>query len=57
MTTAAEYYGKAYIPARAVLLDKAFRYLEMATRAETETKEAMAFKAACKAEEEAFKTQ
>ena len=54
MTNAATFYGPAYTPERAANLDKATRYLDMALRAETESKQEMAFNAALKAEAAAF---
>lgn len=53
------FYGNAYTPERAALLDKAFKYLDMAIRSEAlgaagESKVNMAFSAALKAEAEAF---
>lgn len=52
--TAKTLYGSAYTQDRANFLDKAFRFLSMALRAENTTKESMAFNAAVKAESEAF---
>lgn len=54
MTNAKQFYGSAYTQERADNLDKAFKYLEMAIRADTETKREMAFNAALKNETAAF---
>ena len=53
-TNAAKFYGSAYTTARSEKLEKAVRYLDMAIRADTETKQEMAFNAALKQEAEAF---
>ena len=53
--TAAEFYGASYLKGKGEALDKAFRYLQMATDPEnTEQKREMALKAALKYEGEAF---
>lgn len=54
MTDAAKFYGPAFTPERAENLTRAVKYLDMAVRAETESKREMAFNAALKAEAAAF---
>lgn len=54
MTDAKKFYGAAYTPERAENLDKAVKYLDMAIRADTDTKREMAFSAALKNEAAAF---
>jgi hypothetical protein len=54
MTEAQKFYGASYAKGNGEVLEKAHRYLEMAIKADTETKREMAFKAALKAEAEAF---
>lgn len=54
---AKEFYGPAYTPARAESLEKSFKYLEMAVKADEakdENKARMAWNAAVKYEGEAF---
>jgi hypothetical protein len=53
-TNPAKFYGSAYTSDRAANLDKATKYLDMAIRAETDSKREMAFNAALKAEQAAF---
>jgi hypothetical protein len=53
---ASQFYGKAFTPEREENLLKAVKYLDMALRAETETKQNMAFAAALKADAAAFVT-
>lgn len=54
VTDPSKFYGSAYTPERKPKLDMATKYLDMAIRADTETKQNMAFNAALKAEAEAF---
>ena len=54
MTDAAKFYGSAFTPERADVLTQAVQYLDMAIRAETDSKREMAFKAALRQEEAAF---
>ncbi len=57
VTNAAAFYGAAFTPTREELLKKAVKYLDMAVRSEDtgETNKVdMAFKAALRAEEQAF---
>ena len=57
VTNAAKFYGAAFTPEREELLKKAVKYLDMAVRSEDagETNKVdMAFKAALRAEEQAF---
>lgn len=54
-TDAKTFYGPSYEKAsNPAKLETAVRYLDMAIRADTETKQNMAFNAALKAEAEAF---
>ncbi len=54
MTDAAKFYGTAFTAERADNLTKAVKYLDMAIRAETESKQEMAFNAALRSEAAAF---
>jgi len=57
VTNAAKFYGAAFTPEREELLKKAVKYLDMAVRSEDANeanKVDMAFKAALRAEEQAF---
>lgn len=53
-TDAAKFYGTAFTPERAANLTKAVKYLDMAIRADTDSKREMAFAAALRAEATAF---
>jgi hypothetical protein len=54
ITNAQDFYGSAFTTARADNLNKACKYLDMAIRADTDTKREMALTAALKAEAAAF---
>lgn len=54
ITNASKFYGAAFTPERSENLLKACKYLDMALRAETDSKREMAFNAAVKAEAAAF---
>lgn len=54
LTNAQTFYGAAFTPERAENLTKATKYLDMAIRADSETKREMAFNAALKSEAAAF---
>lgn len=54
MIDAAKFYGTAFTAERSENLSKAVRYLDMALRADTDSKREMAFNAAVKAEAAAF---
>jgi hypothetical protein len=53
-TDPAKFYGPAFTPERAENLTKAAKYLDMALRADTDSKRDMAMNAALKAEANAF---